>query len=191
MRALHLYTGLFLAPWMTVYALSAFCLNHGSWFGGGSQWEVVREMEFSGGASFPQDPDEQADAILEELDLAGACRVSSDSATGELTITRLCAAGAYRITWQPDKSHLTVERQRPFSLVRLVHSLHFQRGYGYPGLAQRLWAITLDLTAISTLVWVISGVYLWARRPSKRLRGGIFLVAGIALFAWLVALLCQ
>ena len=29
MRALHLYTGLFLVPWMTVYAVSAFCLKHG------------------------------------------------------------------------------------------------------------------------------------------------------------------
>lgn len=29
MRALHLYTGLFLVPWMTVYALSAFCLVAG------------------------------------------------------------------------------------------------------------------------------------------------------------------
>ena len=32
MRALHLYTGLFLVPWMTVYAMSAFCLNHKEWF---------------------------------------------------------------------------------------------------------------------------------------------------------------
>jgi hypothetical protein len=31
MRALHLYTGLFLVPWMTVYAVSAFCLNHNEW----------------------------------------------------------------------------------------------------------------------------------------------------------------
>jgi hypothetical protein len=32
MRALHLYTGLFLVPWRTVYAVSAFCLNHKEWF---------------------------------------------------------------------------------------------------------------------------------------------------------------
>ena len=32
MRAGHLYTGLFLVPWMAVYATSAFCLNHNSWF---------------------------------------------------------------------------------------------------------------------------------------------------------------
>ena len=26
MREVHLYTGLFLAPWMLIYAVSAFCL---------------------------------------------------------------------------------------------------------------------------------------------------------------------
>ena len=37
MRGLHLYTGLFLVPWMTVYATSAFCLNHKEWFTEGLQ----------------------------------------------------------------------------------------------------------------------------------------------------------
>ena len=30
MRWAHLYTGLFLVPWMLVYAVSAFCLNRGA-----------------------------------------------------------------------------------------------------------------------------------------------------------------
>ena len=46
MRALHLYTGLFLVPWMMVYAVSAFCLNHSEWFTEGLQlapdWKNVR-----------------------------------------------------------------------------------------------------------------------------------------------------
>ena len=28
LRWIHLYTGLFLLPWMLVYGASAFCLNH-------------------------------------------------------------------------------------------------------------------------------------------------------------------
>ena len=31
---LTLYTRLFLTPWMMVYALSGFCLNHATWFAG-------------------------------------------------------------------------------------------------------------------------------------------------------------
>ena len=31
LRWIHLYTGLFLLPWMLVYGASAFCLNHNRW----------------------------------------------------------------------------------------------------------------------------------------------------------------
>jgi len=31
LRWIHLYTGLFLLPWMLVYGASAFCLNHNQW----------------------------------------------------------------------------------------------------------------------------------------------------------------
>ena len=45
MRVSHLYAGLFLVPWMTVYALSAFLLNHSTWFANlAPKWVVVRQV---------------------------------------------------------------------------------------------------------------------------------------------------
>ncbi len=35
-----------------------------------------------------------------------------------------------------------------------------------------------------------SGVYLWARRPRKRVLGGLCMIAGILLFFGLAVLLC-
>jgi uncharacterized iron-regulated membrane protein len=51
--------------------------------------------------------------------------------------------------------------------------------------------VVVDAVTISTVIWVISGVYLWARRPRKRMLGGVCMTAGIALFAALVVLLCR
>jgi len=49
MRAVHLYTGLLLVPWMAMYATSAFCLNHNRWFtpwlGKPQSWETVRAVK--------------------------------------------------------------------------------------------------------------------------------------------------
>jgi hypothetical protein len=82
MRASHLYTGLFLVPWMVVYAVSAFCINHATWFSDppktGPKWEVVRETEFILDAAFPQSPHQQAKAILKSLALDGAYRIPGD-----------------------------------------------------------------------------------------------------------------
>jgi hypothetical protein len=81
-RSVHLYTGLFLVPWMLIYAASAFFLNHGPTF---RKWldfkppklEVVREVDFVPNDSFPKVPVEQAAAILRHLELEGAHRVMS------------------------------------------------------------------------------------------------------------------
>ena len=38
---------------------------------------------------------------------------------------------------------------------------------------------------------VVSGIYLWVRRPTKRLLGGAFLLGGTLLFAALVLAFCR
>jgi len=195
MRASHLYTGMFLFPWMIVYAVSAFCINHSAWFLAKNQpaqrWEVVREADFAPDAELPSDADEQAKAVLEALDLNGAYRILGVPDAHQLTLLRLCAAGHYKVTFQRPRNHVVVERLRPVSAYALINNLHFVTGYGVSSWAYWVWAVVVDAVTISTVIWVISGVYLWARRPKKRLLGGVCMTAGIALFAVLVVLLCR
>lgn len=194
MRALHLYTGLFLVPWMTVYAVSAFCLNHREWFTEGlelaADWENVCEVDFTPGPSFPQDPEKQAVAVLRHVDLEGPHRIMGEPNANQLMIFRQCAAGHYRVTWYPPRSQVVVDRHLPSSFYTVLNSLHYQHGY-QPYFAALMWAIIVDVTTTSTVIWVISGVYIWARRPRKRLLGGLCLVAGLLLFATLAVLLCR
>ena len=97
MRVLHLYTGLFLMPWMAVYALSAFCLNHGKWVNetlsvSPPKFEVLREIEFKPDSDFPKTRPEQAVAILQHLELDGPHRVLAQPSS-PMTIFRPSAAG--------------------------------------------------------------------------------------------------
>ena len=94
MRSLHLYTGMFLVPWMLVYGASAFCLNHNRWFTEHldvkpPRWEVVREVDFAPQDGFPSEPEEQAKAILRHLDLEGAHRIQGRPNPGQMIIFRL------------------------------------------------------------------------------------------------------
>lgn len=195
MRASHLYTGMFLVPWMVVYAVSAFCLNHMTWFVEKNQpaqkLEKVHEADFAPDAEFPSDADDQAKAILEALDLDGAYRIQGVPDASQLTLWRFCATGHYRITLQRPRNHVVVERLRPVSAYSLINNLHFVTGYGVSNWVYWIWAVVVDAVTISTIIWVVSGVYLWARRPRKRLLGAVCMTAGIALFAALVVLLCR
>lgn len=196
MRSVHLYTGLFLVPWMTVYATSAFFLNHDQWFArwfsfSRQSWEVVRKVDLPAGSISSGDPAEQSRAVLQKLDLDGPHRIMGDPNAKELNIYRMCTAGDYRISWSRDQSLVVVQRQQPYSLWRSIHSLHFGRGYDWRYPAFVAWAISVDLVVISTWFWIVSGIYIWARRPKRRFWGGVCLVGGGLLFVLLVALLCR
>jgi hypothetical protein len=191
MRLGHLYTGLFLVPWMAVYATSAFCLHHDRWFPPVFQsWQAMKEVSYTADSGAGQEPAEQARTLLKRLDLDGPHRIVGTPTAKELTIWRSCFSGDYRITWRRDKAQVAVQRQQPFSVLRLVHSMHFVRGYDgrYP--AATVWALSIDVVVMSTWFWVVSGVYIWTRRPRKRAMGGICLAGGGLLFAVLVGLLC-
>ena len=143
MRALHLYTSMLLVPWMLVYAISGFCVNHNEWFGEKLQlqpkWKVLQEVDFEPNVEFPQNDNEQAQAILKHLNLEGAYQVAGDDPS-QLVIYRYCATGLYRINWQRQPSRLVVQKQLPCSFYSFVNALHFQRGIlsavsGQPSLA--------------------------------------------------------
>lgn len=106
MRAGHLYTGLFLVPWMMIYAMSAFFLNHDAWFTESRQtWENILEQEFVPDDTFPDSSEEQARAIMQHLDLVGAHKISRDDET-QMALYRFCATGYYQIIWHRQESRL-------------------------------------------------------------------------------------
>jgi hypothetical protein len=179
---------------MVVYATSAFCLNHEEWFGPPNttpmhQWEVVREVEFAGDDA-SQAPDDRARSILRQVDLDGPHRIMGEPTENDVAIYRLSAGGDYRVAWSRGNSKIVVQRQPPASLCRYFHFFHFGRGYDGRYLGSVVWAVSIDAVTLSTWFWVISGVYLWARRPKKRW-GGVCLVAGGLFFAWLWLLLSR
>jgi hypothetical protein len=194
MRALHLYTSLFLAPWMVVYAVSAFCLNHNEWFRRAQlvpAFAQLSEDEFVAGTSFPEAPEAQAQALLRHLGLDGPHRLIGTPDANQLTLYRPCLRGSYRITWHTNRTRLRVEKQKPFSVYSFCNALHFQHGYQAGYWVSSVWAATVDAVTVSTVLWGVTGIYLWARRPSRRRLGGLCLAAGGVLFVALVVLLCR
>ncbi|MDT8301650.1 MAG: hypothetical protein RQ760_09210 [Sedimentisphaerales bacterium] len=195
MRYIHLYTGLFLMPWIAVYATSAFCLNHNKWFREKlkitpPKWEHIREVEFVPDEAFPQVAADQARAILQLLDLDGPHNIQGKPNAKQMIIFRICGSGNYRITWRRPSSLIVVEKQGPFSLYRLVHFLHFRGGYAQPYFANITWAVIVDGVAVSMLLWVLTGVYLWYRRSRRLLIGTLCVVTGLLLFICLTVLFC-
>jgi len=172
----------------------ALFLNHNQWFRKHlkvepPRWEAKRAIDFTPKNTFPEAPAQQARAILQHLDLDGPHRIQGQANPKQMIIFRICGSGNYRITWQRQAAHIKVEKQS-FSWYRLIHFLHFRGGYAQPYLVSTIWAVLVDVVSVCLWLWIASGIYIWARRPRKRLLGSICVVAGSVLFAVLVIVFC-
>ncbi len=195
MRTTHLYTGLFLAPWLLIYATSGFFLNHHQWIREklgvtSPKWERVREVEFTPSRTFPRARDEQALAILRHIDLEGPHNVMGPPNDQRMIVHRISGAGNYRVTWHRKRSVIVVQRQLPFSYYRLVHFLHFRHGFHHRHWPALIWGVIVDAVTVSMWLWVLTGIYIWFRMPRKRMLGSLCVVGGSVLFIVLVVLLC-
>jgi len=195
MRLTHLYTGLFLAPWLLIYATSGFVLNHHHWIRDklgvtSPKWEQVREVQFTPPQGFTRDPTERAAAILRLVDLEGPHHVMGPPNDQRMVINRVSGAGNYRVTWYPRRSLIVVQRQLPFSFYRLLHFLHFRHGYDQRHLPTLIWGVIVDVVTISMWLWVLTGLYIWFKVPRRRLLGSLCVIGGSVLFIVLVVLLC-
>ncbi len=190
MRWLHLYTGLFLVPWMLVYATSAFCLNHGTLIPEllgvpKAEFKVEREVDLPADTSFSGELADQAKSLLEHLDMDGAHFVAAPRCNeAQLVVIRRSGSGNREITWRRQEAKVIVKKQQPFSWYRLMHFLHFNGGYRQNYTANILWAIMVDAVAISIALWSVTGIYLWARRHGGCWEGSVSWQAACCSWDW-------
>ncbi|MCS6953752.1 MAG: hypothetical protein RMK57_14465 [Bryobacterales bacterium] len=190
-RRIHMYLGLFLAPWMLLYAASTIAMNHRAWFqphDGGALvvWEKEAERAWAGEA--PAGPSGRAVAarILEELGMNGAHTVDAPDARGQITIVRSAALAPRRIRYLPEEGKLVVEKQ-VFRAPLFLERMHRRAGYQQPYLADDLWALAVDAVVIAMAFWAFSGLWMWWEIRAARAWGLAFAVLGLGLFVLFLA----
>ncbi|MBM3787504.1 MAG: hypothetical protein FJW30_24375 [Acidobacteria bacterium] len=182
LRRVHMYAGLFLAPWILMYAASTFAMNHRPHDRKPPTFERERTETFPGEFAPEATPQQVALQLLAFLDLDGAHNVPRPAADGKLTIQRLDPLHPRRITYQPDTKALIVEKQ-VFETSAFLERMHRRRGYQHDYWLEDLWAISVDVTIAGIVVWALSGLWLWWELKVTRRIGLLSLAGGVALFA--------
>ncbi|MEZ6188121.1 MAG: hypothetical protein R3F62_24320 [Planctomycetota bacterium] len=262
LRRLHLYTGLFLVPWVCVYAVSAILFNHGTWFSERTQTELAADpgrggwpaaaslaaasaaAVTSGQAGWTLDPEVPAtcsDALLQAEAGERAFSLWVDPVSGAGTLTagprrerddeegpdlparaRLdeteallarTEAGFVALLPEPPEEEVRVRRGPTLAYrlvgpegqrVRVSHDLargqvryqagepsflgvrdyvlrlHLSHGYPRDDTARWIWALGVDLLALTFLFWVLSGLVMWVQMKKLRRAGLVCLGASLA-----------
>lgn len=189
-RRTHLYLALFLGPWILMYAVSTFVMNHRTWFRGTPpappRWETVSESLHAG--EFPPGADrgQMARQILASLEMDGAHQATLRD--GVLTIQRMEAVRPVRITYRMADRGLKVERQ-VYENAAFLERMHRRRGFQHAYAQEDLWAFSVDFFIVTVVFWALSGLWLWWELRGTRRWGAAALGLGSALFAFFAAVL--
>jgi len=191
-RRTHLYLGLALAPWFLIYAASSVVLNHRSWFepAGGRQPEWT--IRFDHPYRLPpladdSNEDLMAEQILRDHGLTGRYRYHWDEADNFI-LQRTRLLHTIRFTYFPAQGRLLAEDKR-FRLADSLTSAHFRAGYAHPYGIEIAWAVFIDLLVLSTLLWILTGLYLWFQLKQLRFWGWVAIGSGCLCFVATVLLM--
>jgi hypothetical protein len=185
-RRAHLYTGLFLLPWVIMFGVSTIPINHQS--PETAVWTRLGEHAFD--APVPGQEENLRPLGRQMMDAAGieggywVYRVSP----------RQVQAGhpdflaPVRLNYFAQEKRLVVER-RPFSLRSFLSGMHTRGGYDMGGFWDSVWAVFVDAVCVGLILWIASGMYMWWGLPATRRWGWIALGAGAVCFAVIIATL--
>jgi hypothetical protein len=184
-RRVHMYLGLFLVPWMFMYAASTVVMNHREYVQSLYATKapaMLRERELDFSRTFPTNaPREQiAKVILSDLGLEGAHRVSGGNGK-PLVIDRQHAFLPRRITWDPGTRKIVIEKQE-FRSTTFLERMHRRRGYQHPYALEDTWAFSVDLAAVMMVFWSLSGLSLWWELRPTRFWGAVCGGLGMSVF---------
>jgi hypothetical protein len=185
-RRIHMYSGLFLAPWMVMYALSTLVMTHlqsVQSFYTSKTPALVNERELDYTRSFPSTATREqiADQIVLDIGLDGAHSVSGGKNGQPLAIRRQHALATRLITFDSTAGKLKIQREE-FRTPTFLERMHRRRGYKEPYALDDIWGFTVDAAVVSMIFWSLSGIWMWWEIKTTRLWGAISLAGGLGLF---------
>lgn len=193
-RRVHLYLGMLLLPWVTMYAVSTYFFNHagasrhGHAPGGDDAWRPLWEkphaLELPAGQEGLRST---AGKVLADHGLLQG-RYGVQRQGQRLNINLPSFLKPKRLVYDADKQTLRAEERR-FSFREALQRMHVRIGYGQFGFLNNLWAFMVDLFSVTTLVWIATGLYLWWKLPSTRAWGFAAIGAGVVCIGVLLATL--
>lgn len=174
-RKIHLFATLILATFVFMYFATGFVMIFEETFQRkATNVETIKE-KINGVGSM--ELDSLLTWAIERFDLSGQFDVEE---TDELRTVRFSHPGTtvrLKVLRDYDSVHVEISKGNFISVMHQYHRLHRYEG----GLNYYAWAFVYDLSAISMIVFAITGVYLWYKTERKRLVGWLVLLASTLL----------
>jgi hypothetical protein len=179
MRKIHLYVGLSLLTFVTMYFVTGYVLIHDDWFRGRgpekTTWTATVSVPAAG-----QDFDARAyaQALKDRLRLPGKPMAPQRQKDGRWKFSYMRPGDRHEVLVAHEGEPVQITRIHGGARELLVgfHRLHGWNG----GWLHVAWALSCDLASLSLLVFVATGIAMWWKRSRRRWPGWLCLGASFS-----------
>lgn len=192
-RDLHLYFGLFISPFVLLFAVSVFYLNHGKLVFDPPPAETHHDLDIPNGLDQLKGRDavERARVILPQVGVSGEIGFVRYVATERRLVFPVSKAGIETtIEVDLDARSATVTRRSTsfWEATAYLHKMPGPHNVALRGnwIGTRVWRGFADATIYLLFFISISGIYLWWALKAERRIGLALLTAGAATFVELL-----
>lgn len=195
-KDIHFHAGLFISPFILIFALSALVLNHGfiDWQEDWQKWtfsvneKVDRTIEFNIPASDKSDIDYAKD-IVNQLSISGEiANVFKDSLKMYIPVTK----PGFRISIKADLisgvAYIHSEQTNFWKKLVWLHKMPGPHNASIRGnwINTKFWTSFVDISVICLFFSAITGIMLWYKLKNERNIGLIALLIGFLSLASLI-----
>lgn len=198
LRDLHLYAGLFVSPFILLFAASVFYLNHGKLVVGiDRQAQTYRDLEIPDGFNRLKGPEavQRAKVILPQVGVAGEIGFLRYVPANRHLIFPVSKAGSEATVDVDLDARSATVTTRSMSLWESISYLHKMPGPHNVAIrgnwiGTQAWRVLADATIYLLLFISMSGVYLWwAIKAERRIGLALLSVGGVTFFGLILAIL--
>ncbi len=194
LRDLHLYFGLFVSPFILLFAASVFYLNHGKLIAPTDvPAETYRDLQIPGGFDRLKGPEaiERAKTILPQTRVAGEIgflRYVPKSRHLIFPVTRAGSEATVDVDLDARTATVTRRSMNLWESIAYLHKMPGPHNVAIRGnwIGTQLWRVFADATIYLLLFISLSGMYLWWAMKAERRIGFALLTTGMATFFGLV-----
>jgi hypothetical protein len=192
-RRTHLYAGLFLLPWLFMYGVTSYPMNHAPFFDdlykdGVAEWteEPARDYHIEIPPKAELRP--VAGQILKDAGVSAKKFGVFWRAPGELLVYAGGFKAPVEVIYFQEKDRMVVRHKR-LRWDHVLSGFHATGGFDQENPIYDAWAVVIDVVMAAVLIWVASGIYMWWNIRHMRWWGALALGGGVVSMAVFFAVL--
>ncbi|MCK5705568.1 MAG: PepSY-associated TM helix domain-containing protein [Cyclobacteriaceae bacterium] len=184
-RKIHMYIGLFLLFFITLFGFSGLLLNHHWEFA--NFWENRKVTKYDQTIQISGEREQTAllHEIVNKLHLNGSIinpRFSNDSILLSFIVAKPGTRYDVQANLNEGKIMITEAKFNSWGTMRNLHAIRNptpkEQGKRYPSGLASIWSISIDVLSVGLIVICLGGWYLWLQVGRKRFYLGLISLSG-------------